>query len=96
MTKYNRIGVQMEEELGRNCMRERGITLGTSWPKIPVSALSRGLSYWMTFIICLVLLILILLLHSLLLLLFFLFLFSVVRGGIQGIEGGKGGCRQAK
>lgn len=82
----------MVEKLGRNCMREKGKLYHaweTSWPKIPVSTLSRGLSDWMTFIICLFLVLLILLLLCLLLLSFPLlfllfFLFSVVRGGVEG------------
>lgn len=67
-----------------------------SWPKIPASALSRGLSDWMTFIICLFLVLLILLLLPLSFpLLLLLFLFSVARGRVEGLQGGKRGCRQA-
>lgn len=55
-----------------------------SWPKIPVSALTRGIRDWMTFIICLILLLLLLLTLLLISLIVFLFLFPVV--GEEGLR----------
>lgn len=88
----------MVENPVRYCAREMG-KLYHAWeiscPKIPVSTLSRCLSDWMTFIICLVFLILILILVPILILLVFvLLLFSVVRGGVEDWkEEREGVCR---